>query len=160
MTRPVVLIGAEFEENLSLRYLASAVAQDGFQPVLIPFNQPEQTAAIAGHIENLDPLVVGISIPFQLRAREFLNLAEQVRARGVRAHITAGGHFATFEYDNILKDYPAIDSIVRHEGEATLRELCGALRDGRDVAGIAGTLVRAPNNVVNGGTRKLTPLDE
>ena len=27
MAQPVVLIGAEFEENLSLRYLASAVAR-------------------------------------------------------------------------------------------------------------------------------------
>ena len=39
MPRPIVLVGAEFEENLSLRYLAAAVAQDGLETVLLPFNR-------------------------------------------------------------------------------------------------------------------------
>jgi radical SAM superfamily enzyme YgiQ (UPF0313 family) len=158
--RPIVLIGAEFEENLSLRYLASAVEPDGFETVLVPFNEAGRSEAIVRELVRIDPLVVGISIPFQLRAREFLDLAESLRAHGIRAHITAGGHFATFEYTNILRDYPAIDSVVRHEGEATFLELCRAVRDEHSVAGLPGTLVRTADGVVNGGARKLPPLDE
>src|SRR5262245_14911171 len=127
-TRPIVLIGAEFEENLSLRYLASTVAQDGFQPILVPFNDAGQGPGIVEEMAALDPLVIGISVPFQLRAREFLDLAERLRARGLAAHITVGGHFATFEYTNILRDFPAIDSTVRHNGEATFLELWRAVR--------------------------------
>jgi radical SAM superfamily enzyme YgiQ (UPF0313 family) len=138
MMQPIVLIGAEFEENLSLRYLASAVAQDGFEAVLIPYNLPEQADAIVAAVIALEPLIVGISVPFQLRAREFLELAQRLRSNGLRAHITIGGHFATFEYDNILRDFPAIDSAVRHEGEETLRR-CRALHAGADITGIAGT---------------------
>jgi hypothetical protein len=160
MAQPVVLIGAEFEENLSLRYLASAVAQDGFEAVLIPFNLADQVDAIVAQVLGLDPLIVGISIPFQLRAREFLELAQRIRTNGLRAHITIGGHFATFEYDNILRDFPAIDSVVRHEGEETLREMCRALHAGVDITGIAGTLVRGNGPIVNAGTRRLTPLDD
>ncbi|HSL68873.1 MAG TPA: radical SAM protein, partial [Longimicrobiales bacterium] len=160
MSRPIVLIGAEFEENLSLRYLTSAVERAGFEAVLVAFNDAGQAVAIVDQVAALDPLVVGISIPFQLRAREFLNLAESLRARGVGAHITAGGHFATFEYANILRDFPAIDTVVRHEGEATLVELCRAVRDHQSVAGLAGTLARTPDGVVNGGARRLPRLDE
>src|SRR5262245_40229971 len=152
MPRPIVLIGAELEENLSLRYLASAVGKDGFQTILVPFNEQGQSASILEEVTVLDPLVIGISVPFQLRAREFLDLAEQLRARGLRAHITVGGHFVTFEYTNVLRDYPAIDSVVRHEGEATFLELCRAVRDERSVAGLAGTLVRTAGGVINGGT--------
>jgi hypothetical protein len=111
-------------------------------------------------IARLDPIAVGISVPFQLRAREFLSLAPALRNAGVSAHIVAGGHFATFEYANILKDFPAIDSVIRHEGELSLRELCCRLRDGQPVTGIAGALTRGPNGVVDGGTRRLPPLDE
>ena len=160
MDRPVLLVGAEFEENLSLRYLAAAVEEDGEASVLLPFNRAAQADEIVRQAAAADPLVVGISIPFQLRAREFLDLATALRAGGYRGHITAGGHFATFEYENILRDFPAVDSVVRHEGEATLRELCRRLRSGEPVAGLAGAVTRAPEGgIVDGGKRRLPPLD-
>ena len=160
MTFPVVLVGAEFEENLSLRYLASALAQDGVDAVLMPFNDPAQSEAVVGEIGARDPAVVGISVPFQLRAREFLGLAQALRASGCRAHLTVGGHFATFEYDNILRDFPAIDSVVRHEGELTFRELVRRVRAGEDVEGLAGAVTRGPHGITDGGKRRLPALDD
>jgi radical SAM superfamily enzyme YgiQ (UPF0313 family) len=160
MPQPIALIGAEYEENLSLRYLAAALCEEGFTSELVPFHQVSETDAILARIRALDPLVVGISVPFQLRAREFLNLAQAVRDSGSRACIVLGGHFATFEYDNIMRDFPAVDAVVRHEGEFTLREICCRLRDGEAITGIAGTLARGPDGIVDGGTRRLTPLDE
>ncbi len=156
----VALIGAEFEEKLSLRYLAAALAEAGFETVLVPFQDAAQTGAVVTRLAALDPLVVGISVPFQLRAREFLNLAPALRACGVSAHIVVGGHFATFECANIMRDFPAVDSIVRHEGELTLRELCCRLRDAQSITGIAGTLTRGADGVMDGGTRRLVPLDD
>jgi len=156
----VALIGSEFEENLSLRYLAAAAAQDGLEPVLIPFNDDRHARDVVREAMTADPLVVGISIPFQLRARESLALADSIRAAGSRAHITLGGHFATFEYENILRHYPSVDSIVRHEGEATLRELCGRLLRGEPLAPLEGAVVRTPTGPVDGGKRRLPPLDD
>lgn len=160
MTPRIALIGSEFEENLSLRYLAAAAAQDGLEAVLIPFNDGDRAPDIVRDVLAADPVVAGISIPFQSRARESLGLAERLRAAGSRTHITLGGHFATFEYENILRDYPAVDSIVRHEGEATLRELCQRLLGGHPLAPLQGAVVRTPNAIVDGGKRKLPPLDE
>jgi radical SAM superfamily enzyme YgiQ (UPF0313 family) len=156
----IALIGSEFEENLSLRYLAAAAAQDGLEPVLVPFNDADRLDDVIRQVLAVDPLVVGISIPFQLRARESLALAQRIRAAGSAAHITLGGHFATFEYENILRNFPAVDSIVRHEGELTLRELCGRLVRGDTLAPLEGAVVRTPTGLVDGGKRKLPPLDE
>lgn len=160
MIRPVALIGAELEENLSLRYLAVALAEDGVASELVPFHDVTQTDDVVARIVRLDPLLVGISVPFQSFARQSLHLADRLRAAGLRAHITAGGHFATFEYANILRDHPAVDSVVRHEGELTLREICRRLRDGQAVVGVPGTLVRGPDGIVDGGLRRLAALDE
>lgn len=161
MSHRVVLIGSEFEENLSLRYLAAAVQQDGFEAHMIAFNDPGSATETIQRTLALAPLVVGISVPFQMRAPEFLALAQSLRATGFSGHIVVGGHFATFEYLNILRDYPAIDSVVRHEGELTLRELCTRLRDGVAVTGLQGGVVRAADgSVVDGGKRQLPPLDD
>jgi anaerobic magnesium-protoporphyrin IX monomethyl ester cyclase len=159
MSHIVALVGAEFEENLSLRYLAAAVEQDGFEAALIPFAEAAEIGAVVRRIQRLDPLVVGLSVPFQTRARACLDLAGALRAAGVGAHIVIGGHFATFEYANILRDHPAVDSVVRHEGELPLRDLCRRLRDGGSPVGVPGTVTRGSDGIVDGGPRRLPPLD-
>ena len=158
--KPIALVGAEFEENLSIRYLAAVAEREGFEVVLIPFNESDEVDRVVESIVAVDPLVVGISVPFQLRARELLSVTGTLRDRGVSAHITVGGHFATFEYDNILEEFPGIDSVIRHEGERTFVELCSRVRDGARIGGLAGAAVREEGKVVNGGKRSLPALDE
>lgn len=163
----VVLIGAEFEENLSLRYLAAAAARAGFDAHIVSYNQPSDEAQLIERVADLQPLVVGISVPFQTRATELLRLSTRLRDRGVSAHITVGGHFVTFEYDNVLRDFPAVDSVVRHEGETAfvqLLRLAARSVDGRvqsdSPAGIAGVVLRTETGApLNGGKSALPPLD-
>lgn len=35
----IVLVGAELEENLGLRYMVSALTQQGHSAVIVPFNE-------------------------------------------------------------------------------------------------------------------------
>lgn len=158
--RPVILIGAEFEENLSLRYLSAALDAAGFPCLRIAFNDPADIDDVVLRVLDARPLLVGLSMPFQMRAKEFLELATQLRARGCTAHLTIGGHFATFEFANLLAGYAAIDSVVRHEGEETLVELCQHLAAGTGLTGIRGLVWRDMDGVVHDeGKRQLPPLD-
>jgi methylmalonyl-CoA mutase cobalamin-binding subunit len=141
--RRVALVGAEYEENLSLRYLAAAVEAAGFVADIVPFEHSTRADDLAAAVVRDAPIVVGLSVPFQHHARATLGLAAALRARGYRGHITAGGHFATFEFENILRDHPGLDSVVRHEGEDTLVDLCQHVRDGMPVAGLPGLVARA-----------------
>jgi hypothetical protein len=155
----VALVGSEYEENLSLRYLASALEARGVRAALVPFSEPGQLEDVVRAALVLEPLAVGISVPFQHRADELLALAGRLRARGYRGHICAGGHFATFEYASILRDVPALDSIVRHEGEQTLVELCERLLKGAPLAGLAGLVRREGGRLEIGEPRPLPRLD-
>ena len=96
------------------------------------------------------PLVVGLScLPW--RAPDFLALAVALReeATGPSHH---GRHFATFAAEELLRDFPELDSVCRQEAEETLPALCRALVEGapwRDIPGMvsrdaAGTTVTAP----------------
>ena len=125
----VALVGPELEENLSLRYLASSLAAAGFRSEIVPFDEEGQ---LRGVLEELlsrsePPLLVGLSLSFQRRARDFLALAVALRNEGYRGHITAGGHFGTFACRELLADFHEIDSICRHEAEETLVRLATEL---------------------------------
>lgn len=160
MSNPtIVLVGAEFEENLSLRYLAATVQQAGFTAEIVPFNTAAALPQVVDAVLAAGPLVVGISVPFQLRARELLSLGGALRKRGYEGHITIGGHFATFEYENILRDFTGIDSVVRHEGEDPFRWICEQVRDGLPVTARAGVVVRSGDTVDVGPAHPLPQLD-
>ncbi|HYO59975.1 cobalamin B12-binding domain-containing protein, partial [Archangium sp.] len=93
----VALVGPEIEENLSLRYLASALARAGFRSEILPFNEGSRLAGLVERIARTDepPLLVGISMAFQWRAPDMLALAVALREAGYTGHVTFGGHFAT-----------------------------------------------------------------
>jgi hypothetical protein len=96
----VVLVGAEYEENLSLRYLAASVERVGFRAEIVPFNSASGLEEAVRRTLSARPVVVGISVPFQLRAFELLSFASHLRSSGFSGHICVGGqplsNIATF----------------------------------------------------------------
>ena len=79
------LVGPEFEENLSLRYLASSLKAAGFDSELLAFNRPSDLpGVVAGLLQGgrEPPLLVGLSLAFQWRAQDFLALAMALRQAG------------------------------------------------------------------------------
>lgn len=151
----VALVGPEIEENLSLRYLASALARAGFRSEILAFNEGARLAGLVERIARAEepPLLVGISMAFQWRAPDMLALAVALREAGYTGHITFGGHFATFASKEVLRDFPEADSICRQEAEETLVELAQRVAAGASFEDIVGLAVRDA-----GGTPRINPL--
>jgi hypothetical protein len=99
------------------------------------------------------PALVGLSLAFQRRAKDFLALAVALRQRGYTGHISAGGHFGTFACREILRDFAEVDSICRHEAEHTLVSLATGVFAGTDLASIRGLAYRDAH-----GNTRLTDL--
>ena len=116
------------KRNLSLRYLASSLAAAGYRSKILAFNGPGDFAGVMTAIldSSEPPLVIGLSLAFQWRAKDFLALAVALRMKHYAGHMTAGGHFGTFACREILRDFPEIDSICRCEAEHTLVALARA----------------------------------
>jgi radical SAM superfamily enzyme YgiQ (UPF0313 family) len=144
----VALVGPELEENLSLRYIASSLALDGHTTDLFPFNSEADFADVVDGVLASGAVLVGISLAFQWRARDFLAVALALRERGYRGHITLGGHFATFEAPSILQDFPEVDSVCRQEAEDTVRALVRALVDQSPVDDVPGLALLRGADVV------------
>ncbi|MEZ4221981.1 MAG: radical SAM protein [Polyangiaceae bacterium] len=116
-----LLVGPDLESNLSLGYLASSLQQAGHDAEIVPFSSGADAQAVLSRALRAD--VVGLSLSFQVRAPEFLELASALKAQRPRQPLIAGGHFASCAAAELLRDYSSLDLIVLHEGERTIVEL-------------------------------------
>jgi len=135
----VLLVGPDLESNLSLGYLASSLRRGGHTATIVPFNTAADTAAVLAAATGADAL--GMSMCFQVRADEFLELARLFRQVRPGRPVIAGGHFATCAAHELLRDHPQLDLIVLHEGEVALVELADLgdhmLARAGEIAGVA-----------------------
>lgn len=113
----VALIGAELEENLAIRYIASSMEACGHDVDIVPFNSEEDMESAVRQTIAFHPQIVGLSMVFTARGREFCHLARLLREAGFRGHIIAGGSFASFNCQFLIDEFPELDSIALGEGE-------------------------------------------
>ncbi len=132
----IALVGAEFEENLSVRYIWGALRQQGHEVVFITFNSAAEIDDAAKKLAESAAPLAGFSMVFTARAREFTAVARRARELGYAGHIIAGGHFAAFNAEALLNDVPEIDSVAIGEGENIMCGLAQYAGDGSRVNGI------------------------
>jgi radical SAM superfamily enzyme YgiQ (UPF0313 family) len=150
-SQKVLLIGFQDQDNLGLRYLMSAVNASGHQAFIMTYGSDPD--AILKRIHRDKPDVVGFSLIFQYMAPDFGRVITALRDAGVTAHFTMGGHYASFEPEEILKRTKGLDSVVRFDGEMTLVKLLHCLGTGSDWRTLPGLAFRSDENEI-----KVAPL--
>ena len=113
----VALIGAELEENLAIRYIASSLEVRGHNVDIVPFNAERDTESAVEQTLAFEPQIVGLSMIFTSRGREFCQLAKRLREAGFRGHLIAGGPFASFNCEFLVNEFPDFNSVALGEGE-------------------------------------------
>ena len=151
---PIILIGFQEQDNLGLGYVAATLVYEGFQVRIIDYQQGSEK--ILGIIKKYDPLVIGFSIIFQYHIFDFRDMLNFLRDNGVRAHISAGGHYPSLRHNEIFKIINNLDSVVLFEGEYTFLELVKAIYSGNDWKKVNG-IAFGDNNIVK--VNKLRPLE-
>ncbi len=79
-----------------------------------------------------------------------VSLVRQIKRAAPSVCIVYGGVYPTYHWEDILRDVPEIDVIVRGEGEETVVHLATALENGGALTSLPGLAVR------DGGTPKAT----
>ena len=119
----IALIGAELEENLALRYIASSLEACGHTVDIVAFNSEHDTEPAVRQTVAFGPQIVGLSMIFTARGAEFCRLAKRLREAGFRGHVIAGGPFASFNCERIVTQFPEFDSVALGEGEELMCRL-------------------------------------
>lgn len=77
-----------------------------------------------------------------------LRIATTLKRLRPEAYIVLGGPQATAAAEETIEAFPAVDAVVRGEGELVLPELIGALAAGLDLRSVAGLVFRSSGGVV------------
>lgn len=132
------LVGPDLESNLSLGYLAASLRLAGHQAEIVSYTTDDDAPLVLRAARDAD--VVGLSLSFQVRAPEYLELARALKRDRPTRPVIAGGHFATCAASELLRDNPALDLIVQHEAERSLVELADLgpqmMARAKEVAGV------------------------
>jgi anaerobic magnesium-protoporphyrin IX monomethyl ester cyclase len=149
----VALIGYQDQGNLGMGYLAAVLQERGHIVRMIDIRDgPEK---IAERLASRPPLVVGFSLIFQVFLPQFRRVASYLRASGVTSHFTIGGHFPSLCHDEVLAQFPELDSVVRYEGELTLIDLVERLIQGKDWRETPGIVYLRGGQIVEAEPRPL-----
>ena len=131
MKKPAVVFIVKREyDNLGIGYMAAILSEAGFETEIIDVSNKKEE--ILEKLNHLNPLIVGFSVIYQYHIAQFTKLIRFLRQSGIKSHFTAGGHYASLKYEELLKLAPSLDSVVRFEGEYTIRELTNCLSNGND----------------------------
>ena len=152
--KPVCLIAFEDQDNLGVGYLASVLLKAGFNVKILDFCLGKER--ILEKIKLYNPLVVGFSIIFQYHIDGFKELIDYLRTSKIVCHFSAGGHYPSLRYDELLKFVPQLDSVVLFEGEHTFLELVKTVYAGGNWKNIEGIAYREKGLIV---ANRLRPLE-
>lgn len=147
------------QDNLGVGYLASSLLQtEHFDITLIDIR--ETVPVIIKSIVEAKPLIVGFSIVFQAQLDAFQKLTAILRENSVNCHFTAGGHYPSLRYEELMHLIPELDSVVLFEGEHTIVELAETIRKNIEWHGIDGIAYRINGTIKRNTLRQLeTDLD-
>ena len=104
--------------------------------------------------------IIGISMSIQEDVPDGIELACKIKRIYPELIIFVGGHFATHESENILKNVKAVDIVVRGEGEMTTLNLINAIETGEPFRNVKGITYRdGEETVVNASAGLIEDLD-
>jgi anaerobic magnesium-protoporphyrin IX monomethyl ester cyclase len=99
------------------------------------------------------PFLAGFTV-YRNSLPKALEIIGRLRERGIDTHVTFGGHYATFGYNEILRQ-PGVDSVIRGEGEYPLLDLVRALQSGEDWSTIANLASKQNGKIIANPQRPL-----
>ena len=163
LVHPRVLDGrAETDEHLGLAYLAASLREAGHSVAVVDATlQDLSDQEVTRSLLAFAPELVGVSISYQRWVREALNTIEHIRATLPDTHIVVGGQFPSFEYERLMAETLAIDSVVIGEGDRTLPRLAAALASGSALGLVRGIVFRDGERITRTAPQELVAnLDE
>ena len=131
------------------------VSQDGHYRI-----QGLSSEKIISRIDE-DTEVLGISLMFSQEWPPQRDLITEIRSVFPNLTIVVGGEHATALPEHVLENCPAIDYLVRGEGELTFLELVSALANAEDPTNVAGVYsLDESGTLINSGlSRRIADVD-
>ena len=134
---------------LGIAYLGAVAEKAGHQVTVIDC-QAEKLSyqAFRNRISQIPSDIVGVTSTTLLynSAKQLLTIAKETHPN---ATTIIGGSHATFWDTNALQECPALDIVVRREGETTFLEILQRLQEDKTLEGVLGLTYRAKDGTIH-----------
>jgi radical SAM superfamily enzyme YgiQ (UPF0313 family) len=152
LVNPAITSRSRARFPLSLMSLAAALEPD-YEARIIDGNLESDAASrAAAAVRDGHFVAAGITVMGGPQVATAIEISKAVRAARPDLPIVWGGYFPSL-YPDVALNCDYVDYAVRGQGEETLRELLGALRNGTPVSSIAGLAFRRDGRAVRNAER-------
>jgi len=133
---------------ISLGYIAASLASHNIESVIGEIGAVTSLTdrEIAKFILNFKPAVIGLAV-YQTNIRLAVQLAKLFKKCDPSIVVVIGGPQATFMPGKALAQMPAVDVIIRGEGETVLPALVNCLARQGDIAKVKGIVFRGEDGI-------------
>ncbi|MHA2286647.1 MAG: B12-binding domain-containing radical SAM protein [Candidatus Thorarchaeota archaeon] len=128
---------------LGVGYIASYLRDIGKHEVMIHDGllQRSSNAGFRKLLEAFNPDIVGISGQTTPSIYDVYNAASTVKSFNTSTLVVVGGSHVTYEDEQVLRECPDIDAVVRGEGELTMNSLVETYTRTGGFEGVLGTTI-------------------
>jgi len=145
---------------MSLLYLASALREQGFNPVVLDANAFCMTdEKIAVQVQSHKPLIVGLSLYSEI-LHQVRDITRFVRETCPTTRIVLGGPHATAIPRETMEQFSEIDYVLSGEAEESFPMLCRAIKNRNILTQIPGVFYRDGDKILEGLPAKLPSIDK
>jgi radical SAM superfamily enzyme YgiQ (UPF0313 family) len=101
------------------------------------------------YLEKNNVQVVAISLNWHQQSYDVMKVAEQIKRERPGTYIVLGGCTASFFHEEILENFPQIDTVIRGDAEVPLMALMAAVKKGKVLQEIPNLSWRAGDEIRN-----------
>ncbi len=136
------------KEPMGLMYISAFLRRNGYLVEMLDADILALTIKeTVAEIIRRPAKIIGFSV-MQRALPSVKLLVEELRNKGVSAHISCGGFSATLSAKHILEQLPGIDSVILGEGEITFFYLVRAIKESTDWNRFPGIAFRQDDKVI------------
>lgn len=148
-------------EPIGPAYCAGYLRSKGVETSIHDMSIHPDEERIVFNIISKQPRIVGFSILYSHMMPDSYRIIVKLREKGFNGHITLGGTYPTLNAEEVLRRFPAIDSVVRVEGEVTSYDLLRAVNGEIKFQEVEGITYRKGEDIFSNPPRPLiTDLDD
>ncbi len=127
---------------LGILYCATLLEEKGFEvSILDQAAKGFSTKQALNWVKKEEPDILGLSV-LSSSSKEAGKIAELAKKENPNLRIVLGNYHPTFNPERFLRKYPAIDIVVRGEGEHAAVELASCIKKGESLTKVEGITYR------------------
>lgn len=137
---------------MGLFSLASELEKSGFEATILNLGIEkylDKNFSLSKYINENNVRFAAFSLNWHQQSFDVIETAKEIKQNCPDIFISLGGYTATFFAEEIMRNYPFIDAIIKGEGEKPMTELVNSVFENKSLAQVPNLCYREDNKIIS-----------